>query len=327
MRLLNPLVSIYTAGTQVATPTGLFTANDFVTPILTRPIHPNQGDLGAVQQTYFAQYSLAGGDVTLAAGENIERLTRTALGELVPDSSRQTPDKLALPTWLCGPGDGRVWRRRGRHRPDSVVTDPAASTTWWIDFSNFFQGVGALGRRRCLACCRRQCLQRGRGGPDQCPRAAGRAGCVEARRTRRRRRPGPRRQQHRRRHLLRRARRRTARGRRQHRHQQHALAVAKLSHRHHQSEVLAPETWLPTTLFLGKGSFDVSARGDVLLGPTTNPFLLPAGLNNKFWYKSYFSTYAPDSAVRVSALGGDVTLRNEVVLPSETQPARFCKCG
>ena len=36
---------------------------------------------------------------------------------------------------------------------------------------------------------------------------------------------------------------------------------------------LDEHTWLPTTLFLGKGSFDVAARGDVLLGPVANVFL------------------------------------------------------
>ena len=104
----------------------------------------------------------------------------------------------------------------------------------------------------------------------------------------------------------------------EHRDQQHAHAArATTSTGFTNPEVLDSLTWLPTTLFAGKAEFDVSARGEVLLGPTTNPFLLPAGLNNKFWYKTYFSTIAPSSAVRVSSLGGDVTLRNEVVLPTE----------
>jgi filamentous hemagglutinin len=59
----------------------------------------------------------------------------------------------------------------------------------------------------------------------------------------------------------------------------------------------------------------VSARGDVLLGPAANPFLLPGGYNNTFWYKSYFSTYSPDSAVRVSSLSGDLTLRQATTMP------------
>ncbi len=84
--------------------------------------------------------------------------------------------------------------------------------------------------------------------------------------------------------------------------------------------VIDANSWLPTTLFLGKGGFDVSANDDVLLGPLGNPFLLPVGLGNSFWNKTYFSTYAPDSRVQVSSLGGDVTLRqggyvNNVFLP------------
>ena len=38
--------------------------------------------------------------------------------------------------------------------------------------------------------------------------------------------------------------------------------------------------WLPTTLFLGKGSFDVAVNGNLLLGPVATPFLLPQGANN-----------------------------------------------
>ncbi len=36
-----------------------------------------------------------------------------------------------------------------------------------------------------------------------------------------------------------------------------------------------PITWLPTTLFLGKGGFEIAAEGDILLGQVANPFLLP----------------------------------------------------
>src|SRR5262249_53751249 len=77
----------------------------------------------------------------------------------------------------------------------------------------------------------------------------------------------------------------------------------------------ATQSWLPTTLFLGKGSFDVSARGDLLLGPVANPFLLPGGLDNTYWYKTYFSTYASTDSVNVSSLTGSVTIR-EAAIPS-----------
>ena len=76
-------------------------------------------------------------------------------------------------------------------------------------------------------------------------------------------------------------------------------------------------TWLPTTLFLGDGSFDVTAQNDLLLGPVANPFLLPQGVNNTYWDKTYFSTYATTDAVDVTSLDGDVTLREEATLKSD----------
>jgi hypothetical protein len=75
-------------------------------------------------------------------------------------------------------------------------------------------------------------------------------------------------------------------------------------------DISAPsQSWLPTTLFLGDGSFDVTAGGDVLLGPVANPFLLPQGLNNSIWYKTYFSTYGLNDTVDVASLGGSITFR------------------
>jgi hypothetical protein len=69
------------------------------------------------------------------------------------------------------------------------------------------------------------------------------------------------------------------------------------------------KNWLPTTLFLGKGNFEVNARGDVLLGPVSNAFLLPQSDQNGYIYKTYFSTYAQTDSVTVSSLSGSVTLR------------------
>ena len=68
-------------------------------------------------------------------------------------------------------------------------------------------------------------------------------------------------------------------------------------------------------MFLGKGTFDVQATGDVLLGPTANPFLLPAGFGNTYWDKTYFSTYASTSAVTASSLAGSVAIRESITLP------------
>jgi filamentous hemagglutinin family protein len=74
-------------------------------------------------------------------------------------------------------------------------------------------------------------------------------------------------------------------------------------------------SYLPTTLFLGKGSFDVKANGSVLLGPVANAFLMPQGVNNSYWYQDYFSTYAPNDAVNVSSLAGSVTFRESAEAP------------
>src|SRR5262249_24602426 len=77
-----------------------------------------------------------------------------------------------------------------------------------------------------------------------------------------------------------------------------------------------PNAWLPTTLFLGNGSFAVRAAGDVLLGAIANPFLLPQSQANDTnegalaYRKTYFSTYATSDAVNVSSLNGDITLKD-----------------
>ncbi|HEY0341840.1 MAG TPA: hypothetical protein VGC34_13615, partial [Steroidobacteraceae bacterium] len=52
-------------------------------------------------------------------------------------------------------------------------------------------------------------------------------------------------------------------------------------------------------------------QDDLLLGPVSNPFLLPQGVNNTYWDKSYFSTYATTDTVDVASLTGTVTLRTE----------------
>jgi len=80
--------------------------------------------------------------------------------------------------------------------------------------------------------------------------------------------------------------------------------------------VFDSNTWLPTTLFLGKGGFDVQSVGNLLLGPVANPFLLPQGISNKYWYKTFFNTYSPTSYVNAVSLGGSVTHRTEVSSPT-----------
>jgi len=79
-----------------------------------------------------------------------------------------------------------------------------------------------------------------------------------------------------------------------------------------QAQNITPDssTWLPTSLFAGDASFDVSATGDVLLGPVANPFLLPQSIYNSYLNRSFFSTYAPGDFVNVESLAGVVTIKD-----------------
>ncbi len=304
VRLLNQLATIYTAGTQVADP-GL--GGMFDVPVPNFAGQNAFSPLGIAQQTpaYPAQYSLAGGNITIAARGDIIHQTQIA-GQVVDDSSRELPANWLYRRGFVDPSTGLFGQVTGNG------TNDIGSTTWWIDFSNFFEGVGALGGgnvsltaghdvRNIDAVAPTNARMPGvvpnasslveLGGGDVIVRAGnnldGGAYYVE-------------------------------RG--------HGSLVAGNEIRTNASRspslgnldpiggVLAEETWLPTTLFVGKGSFDVAAGGDLLLGPVANPFLLPGGINNSYWYKTYFSTYAASSRVTAESLTGDVNLRQTVTL-------------
>ncbi len=317
IQLLNVFSSIYTAGTQVADPTQVFAAGDFSVPILSlSPTLPQSG-LGAVQQEYPAQYSMAGGNVTLQAGLNIERKTQNNSG-LIDDSSRQLPNNWLLRRGYVGPDGnygivdlGTTTRR---------FVDPSASTSWWVDFSNFFQSVGTLGGGNVSLAAGNNVTNidavvptnaraaMGRpgtanllelGGGDLVVRAANDisggiyyvergTGTLEA-------------------------------GRAITTNSARSPSFGILSNLNSPT-FLSPQAWVPTLLFAGKSQFEVSASSDVLIGPTYNPFLLPTGLNNRFWYKTYFNTFAPDTSTSVTSLGGSITLRNAITLPNSNTP-------
>lgn len=312
IQLLNPFASIYTAGTQVEDPTGIFAPGDFVTPVLTSTL--SNGSLGSVQQNYPAQYAMAGGDVTLTAGGNIERKTENGSG-LIDDASRQLPNHWLYRRGHVGPNGhyGQVTVGSGFIN----FNDPAASTSWWVDYSNFFQSVGALGggdvtllagseiRNVDAVIPTNARAARGvpdpsrlveLGGGDLLVRSGGDiSGGV---------------------YYVERGVGRLEAGGSVTTNAARSPSLGPIQNLNNPSSAqLDPLTWMPTSLFLGRSSFDVSARGDVLLGPMANAFLLPQGLNNRFWYKTYFSTYSDDAAVRATSLGGDVTFRNAVTLP------------
>ncbi|MDD5201323.1 MAG: filamentous hemagglutinin family protein [Terrimicrobiaceae bacterium] len=304
VQILNQFATIYTAGTLISDPT---MNGQFELPFL--DAGAGLVALGAAQQDplYPIQYTLGGGNVSIAAQGNISHLTRNTAGVLIPDSERQLPMNWLYRRGFVDPATGEF----GTTTVEGVTT--ISSTTWWVDFSNFFEGVGALGGGNVSLTAGRNVVNvdavaptnarmpKGQpdaaklvelGGGDLLVRAGndidGGVYYVER-----------------------------GHGNLEAGNSIHTNATRSPSRLSLASEDPLPEpTWLPTTLFLGTGSFDVSARSDVTLGPVANPFLLPGGINNTFWYKTYFSTYAPSDAVNVTSLGGMVTLRQSAALPN-----------
>lgn len=293
VQLLNPLAAIYTAGMQAPA------LANFDAPILDY----QNSTLGSAQTpAYLAQFSLGGGNVSIAAQNDITHLVLKS-GVLVADSTRELPTN-----WLYR--RGYVNPTTGQFAPTTTGGE-IASTSWWVDFSNFFEGVGALGGGNVTLTAGRDVsnvdaavptnarLPKGTpnaaalvelGGGDLVVRA-GRdidAGVYYTERGRGTLAAGGS------------IRSNTTRA---------ALTLTD------QNSLPTPDaiTWLPTTLFMGKSSFDVAARSNLLLGPAANPFLLPQGINNSFYDKTYFSTYASDAAVSVTSLVGAISLKTSAV--------------
>lgn len=324
VQLLNQFATIYTAGVGLTTPTRVYDDNDFVLPNTvggSSPTNqPTQVNLGAVQQLYGPSYTMAGGNVMVYAQNDVIHLTRNSSNELIADSERQMPVNWLYRRGLVDTATG-LFGSAGTTGPStSVVNDPASSTTWWVDFSNFFEGVGALGGGNVT-------LKAGRDvtnvdavaptnarmpgknpttGLNVAPDASkllelggGNVTVIAGRNV-----DGGVYYVERGQGVIQAGGSLTTNATR-------TLSLGILSSFTSPS-LKDSSTWLPTTLFIGKGSFDVNARLDVLLGPVANPFLLPQGLNNRFWNKTYFSTYSSTSAVNVTSTGGAVTLREAV---------------
>jgi filamentous hemagglutinin family protein len=297
VRLLNQYATIYSAGVRVADPT---MGGRFDLPIL--DYAGGTSSLGPIQQTppYAVQYAQGGGNVEIRAGNDIIHLTRNAAGELVADSQRQLPMNWLYRRGYVDPMTGQF----GTARFGDVAT-----TSWWVDYSNFFEGVGALGGGNVSMTAGRDIanvdavvptnarlskdgvltelgggslsVQAGRNldaGVYYVERGAGSlraGGAIITNATR-------------------------------------SPSLTNLA----DAAPLASQAWLPTQLFVGKSSFDVRAGRDVLIAPASNPFLLPGGYSNSFWYKTYFNTYSQDASVSVTSLSGSVTLRSSTTLPT-----------
>ena len=336
VQLRNQFATIYTAGVALPVSTTVFAENDFVVPSVA--FDSGYTSLGSPAQIYSPQWAMAGGNMKISAINDIKRVTQFTDSDgnisIIPDSTHQITSN-----WLYRRGyvDSTTGKTGSiQYIPDDITAiDTASSTTWWIDYSNFFQGFGALGggdvrlaaghdvinadavaptnarmagvdpdTLENIAPSSDKFLEHGGGdvsitagrnidgGIYYVERGQGRLVASGEIKTNSSRSPS------------------------------FGLLPGSLGYDTEflqdgvdSPEILPSKTWLPTTLVLGKGGFEITAQRDVLLGPTVNAFLLPAGLGNKPWYKTYFSTYAADSSVDVTSYGGSITFRNAAVLP------------
>jgi filamentous hemagglutinin family protein len=303
VRFLNQFATVYTAGAQVADPT-LGGAFDVPQPKMLGLV---PGGLGAIQQrtAYPVQYTSAGGNVSIDAQSDIVHLTRNTAGELVPDSGRELPTNWLYRRGYVDPATGQFGISK---------YGETASTTWWVDFSNFFQGVGTLGGGDVTLVAGRDISNvdavaatnaRMPGGTPDSSKLLELGGGDVLVRAGRDIDGGI--------YYVERGRGTLGAGNSIHTNSTRSPSLTSFST---PGDIYPAETWLPTTLFLGKGGFDVGANGDLLLGPVANPFLLPAGYNNTYWYKSYFSTYAASNFVNAASLTGTLTLREGASMPS-----------
>jgi filamentous hemagglutinin family protein len=344
VQLRNQFATIYTAGVALPDPTHVLNDGDFSVPKVTYSSddHPEQSELGVSQQVYAPQWAMSGGDLKIHAGNDIRRVTQKYDADrnpvlndagqtiLVNDSTHQITSN-----WLYRRGhlDSLTGKFGSITVGDGVVQDNSASTAWWVDYSNFFQGFGALGGGNVDMQANRNIVNADAvtptnarmagigssgnlkpstdnllemGGGDLNVKAGGNidGGLFYVERGQGRLDAGAQ---------------ITTNGARS-----PSFGLYGYSNIYADTfadlqpgdpEILPKDNWVPVSLILGKGNFNVSAKQDVLLGPTVNAFLLPSGLGNQFWYKSYFSTYSPESRVDVNSLGGDVTLKTATFLP------------
>jgi hypothetical protein len=311
----NPLATIYTAG-QLAPP-----MPGFDTPDL-QYLASN----GIPQNPYPAQFSFQGGNITINALNNIAQYDSTGAS----DSTREMPTN-----WLYRRGytdangdfavvpSGYTVGRRGIETPNRPGSPDVASTSWWVDFSNFFENVGALGGGNVTLIAGNDVSNVDAAAPTNArmpgynPNDPSKTGLKPDASTMAELGGGD---------VTVRAGHDISGGVYYVERGSGSLVAGDAITTDSVRTVLTPDqvaqlatsgsvpdstTWLPTTLFLGDGSFTLSAVGDVKLGPVANPFLLPQGINNSFWEKTYFSTYAPTDTVGVSSLTGSVTIADD----------------
>ena len=316
VQLRNAFASIYTAGVAIPTPTKIYSAttDDFSLPQVEfdGANHPDQGDLGNIQQIYPAQWAMAGGSISIQAQSDLRRVNRVG-GAVVTESSRQIPTN-----WMYRRGN--VDSTSGKFGATGLYTeykvDASASTAWWIDYSNFFEGIGVLGGGDIALLAGRDIINTDAFIPTNArtesfdPSGSN----IQADQGRTLEYGGG--------NLLVRTGRNIDGGIY---YVEKGKGTLKAGNQITTNSARAisgtdPSNRLPTTLFVGRSQFDIAAQGNILLGPTLNVNLMPQGLNNKFWYKTYFQSYGADSGLKVSSFGGGIMFQLATVLPKTTNP-------
>jgi hypothetical protein len=293
VQFLNPLATIYTAGRQAA-PLG-----GFDVPVLNSDIDP----VNTIKPYYaLAQFTMGGGDVSIQAQNDIARyvLSGTAL---IANSSKEMPSN-----WLYRRGnlgsDGRFEALSGAGAPTTEVQ----STSWWIDFSNFFSDVGALGGGNVSLTAGRNVSNINAAAATNARMpgkdAAGLALAPDA--TKLVELGGG--------NVTVRAGADIDGGVYYVERGKAVLSAAgevktNPTRAAFNSSNVNPVRWLPTTFFLGKGSIDVSTGGNVRLGAVANPFWQPQGAGNRLYEVSYFTTDDPGNSVSISSLNGTISLQ------------------
>jgi filamentous hemagglutinin family protein len=331
IRLMNQFATVYTAGSMDADQNLL---GEFDLPGLadsSETLNGNQTILGRDQQSvdevgsrlFQPAFSFSGGNIRLSAGKNIEHLQPDPdlPGGYVADSSRQLPVN-----WLMrrsSVNESGMWNLLIADQSTEV-----SSTSWWVNFPSFFQGIATLGGGNIAMFAggnisnvdaslptqgRMTAREEGRllsqsestlvetGGGDLLMRAGGNldAGIYY-----------------------------TERGngvikasddiisnptRDVYGDYLHSIVKKDPTFRSPENLAKIAQALLPTSFFLGKGSLSVISGGDALLGPVGNVFLQPQGINNDLLYKTYFSTYAEESSFSATSLAGDITLRTKIL--------------
>ncbi len=320
LQFWNQFSSIYTVGVQVTDPTlgGTFDTPNPVFYGQSGGLNPYLGYQQETSAANAAQYSYGGGNIAVHVGGNMTQLALDINGNTIADSEEELPSN-----WLY---------RRGALDPTTGnflnVTTPLSeieSTSWWVDFSNFFDNFGALGGGNItlnaagdisninasiptnyrmpghvagstVAIAPNAATGVELGGGNLEVKAGGNidAGVYYVEKGNGSLNAG-------------------------------GSIISNPTRDPNNPTITGstpdtPQSYLPTTLFLGKGNFDVQAGGNILLGPVANVFLTPQGVNNSYWYKNYFSTYASTDQVNVTSLGGNITFREEAVTSSDSIP-------